>query len=264
MATTTIRPDGDITYDWYFPTAAQHYIQVDDAITYPTTPSGDANRIMADGFLGADNNQYDRFTFENPLGIGTVSRIDIYAFGQIDNDGSAGNYPELSVDELHRCFSEDKDVKMIKIHPIFTSSSMKDKRMKKIYEFASDRKLVILVHTWLDGDQYGKQDIFADVAKDYPDIKWIMGHSGGPHGSYHAVEIANEIDNIFLDITLSTVPARQIEFFVSEVGSERVIFGTDNPFLDPRPQIGRIGLADISHQDRINIFSANAHRLIDF
>jgi predicted TIM-barrel fold metal-dependent hydrolase len=58
-----------------------------------------------------------------------------------------GHYPELSMDELQRCFSEDKDVKMIKIHPFSTYCNMKDKRMKKIFEFASDRKLVVLVHT---------------------------------------------------------------------------------------------------------------------
>ena len=175
-----------------------------------------------------------------------------------------GHYPELSLDELQRCFSEDRDVKMIKVHPFLTNCNMKDKRMKNIFEFASDRKLVILVHTWLDNDQYGNQDIFAELAKDYPEIKWIMGHSGGPYGSYHAVELAKENKNIFLDITLSMAPARQIEFFVSEIGSERVIFGTDNPFIDPRPQIGRVGLADVSHQDRVNIFSANAHGMIDF
>lgn len=175
-----------------------------------------------------------------------------------------GHYPELSMDELQRCFSDDKDVKMVKIHPYSTFCNMKDKRMKKIYEFASERKLVVLVHTWLDGDSYGSQDIFAEVVKDYPDINWVMGHSGGPYGSFHAVELAKEMENIFLDITVSTSPARQIEYFVSEIGSERVMFGTDNPFIDPRPQIGRVGLADISHQDRVNIFSANARRLVDF
>ena len=175
-----------------------------------------------------------------------------------------GHYPELSLDELQRCFSEEKDVKMIKVHPFSTCSNMKDRRMKNIFEFASDRKLVVLVHTWLDNDPYGNQDIFAELAKDYPDIQWIMGHSGGPFGSHHAVELAKESDNILLDTTLSMTPARQIEFFVSEIGSERVIFGTDNPYLDPRPQIGRIGLADVSHQDRVNIFSANARGMIDF
>jgi len=175
-----------------------------------------------------------------------------------------GHYPELSLDELQRCFSEDKDVKMMKVHPFSTFCNMKDKRMNSIFRFASDRKLVVLVHTWLDNDPYGNQDIFAELAKDYTDIQWIMGHSGGPYGSHHAVEIAKQSDNILLDTTLSMTPAGQIEFFVSEIGSERVIFGTDNPYLDPRPQIGRVGLAEISHQERINIFSANAHRMIDF
>jgi len=175
-----------------------------------------------------------------------------------------GHYPELSLDELQRCFSEDKDVNMIKVHPFSTFCNMKDNRMKSIFRFASDRKLVVLVHTWLDNDPYGNQDIFAELAKDYPDIQWIMGHSGGPYGSYRAVEIAKQSENIFLDTTLSMTPAGQIEFFVSEIGSERIIFGTDNPYLDPRPQIGRVGLARISQQDRINIFSANARRMIDF
>lgn len=175
-----------------------------------------------------------------------------------------GHYPELSIDELERCFSIEKDVKMIKIHPIMSRCSMKDNRMRKIYDFASKRKLLILVHTWLDDDPYGNQDIFAEVAIDYPDINWIMGHSGGPFGSYHAVEIVKECNNIFLDLTLSMCPAQQIEYFVKEVGSERILFGTDNPFLDPRPQIGRVGLAEISHQDRINIFNGNAKKLIDF
>lgn len=175
-----------------------------------------------------------------------------------------GHYPELSLDELHRCFSMEKDVKMIKIHPFSTFCSMKDPRMKNIYRFASEKKLTVLVHTWLDKDPYGNQDIFAGVAADYPDINWIMGHSGGSHGSFHAVELAGKCDNIFLDLTLSMAPARQIEFFVSELGSERIIFGTDNPYLDPRPQIGRVGLADITHGDRVNIFSDNARKLIDF
>lgn len=175
-----------------------------------------------------------------------------------------GHYPELSLDELHRCFSEDEDVKMIKVHPYSTFCNMKDTRMKKIFRYASDRNLVVLVHTWLDNDPYGNQDIFAELAKEYPDIQWIMGHSGGPYGSYRAVEIAKQSENIFLDTTLSMAPARQIEFFVSEIGSDRVIFGTDNPYLDPRPQIGRVGLAHISHQEKNNIFSANARRMIDF
>ena len=174
-----------------------------------------------------------------------------------------GNYPELSVSELHRAF-ENPRVVMIKIHPVSSKCKLSDRRMKGIYEFASERKLFTLVHTWLEGDPWGSMDLMASMAREYPDIRWLMGHCGGPYGSYHSVELAQELPNIFLDVTLSMAPAGQLEFFVREVGSERVLFGTDNPFFDPRPQVGRVGLAGISREDKMNIFRNNALRLAKF
>ncbi|MEN6561780.1 MAG: amidohydrolase family protein [Acidobacteriota bacterium] len=174
-----------------------------------------------------------------------------------------GNHPELSVDELGRCF-ERPGVLIVKVHPWGSRCRMNDPRMKGIYEFASKRRLFVLAHTWYDNDPFGSQDMFAATARDYPEARWIMGHSGGPYGSRHAVELAAAVPNIFLDITLSMCPARQIEFFVKEIGAERVLFGTDNPFIDPRPQIGRVGLADIPLAAKIDIFGANARRSLDF
>lgn len=178
--------------------------------------------------------------------------------------GVNGHYPELSVNELERCFAEEKAVVLVKNHPLITNCKMNDRRMRGIYEFTARRKLFMVVHTWLDNDPYGNLDMFAGVAKDYPDIKFLMGHSGGPYGGVRAVEIAREVPNVFLDLTISFCPARQIEFFVKEVGSERVILGTDNPFIDPRPQIGRVFLADISREDMLNIVGGNARRYISF
>ncbi len=175
-----------------------------------------------------------------------------------------GHYPDLSVEELHRCFEADNDVKIVKIHPVLAECKMNDRRMKGIYEFTAERKLFMIVHTWLDNDPYGNQDLFASVAADYPDINWLMGHSGGPYGSYRSIEIANSLPNVFLDLTMSMCPAGQIEFFVKEVGAERIIFGTDNPFIDPRPQIGRLCLAEISQEERVAIIGANVRRYIDF
>lgn len=175
-----------------------------------------------------------------------------------------GNFPELSVEELERCFGADRDVVLVKLHPFLNGCRMNDRRMKGIYDFASARKLFIIVHTWVDNDPYGNVDLFASVAKDYPDIKWLMGHSGGPYGSNRAVEIAHELPNVFLDLTMSMIPARQIEFFIGEVGADRIIFGTDNPFIDPRPQIGRLCLAGITQEDRVKIMGGNARKHIDF
>lgn len=199
--------------------------------------------------------------FGNNVMLDTIKKFRGRLYGACSVNG---NFPSLSVDELERCFSEDKAVVLVKLHPFLSGCKMNDRRMKGIYDFVSKRKLFIIVHTWLDNDAYGNQDLFASVAKDYPDIKWLMGHSGGPFGSYRAVEIAHELPNVFLDLTLSMIPARQIEFFVREVGADRIMFGTDNPFIDPRPQIGRLCLADITQEDRIKIMGGNARRYIEF
>jgi len=172
-----------------------------------------------------------------------------------------GSYPEASLAELERCFAAP-GVVMIKVHPWYTHCALTDKRMEGIYAFAEKKRAPVLAHTWLDGDPYGAQDLFAQAAQEHPGVAWIMGHSGGPYGSRRAVEIARELPNVYLDTTLSMCPARQIEFFVQEVGGERILFGTDNPFIDPRPQIGRVGLADIPMSDKLAIFGGNAKRLL--
>lgn len=206
------------------------------------------------------------FAFDSDIVLGNtmmLKALDDYPGRLYGACGVNGNYPELSLAELERTFSHP-EVVMVKVHPFSTKCRLDDRRMNGIWEFASARRLFVLVHTWLDNDPYGNMDLFASVAADHPEIRWIMGHSGGPYGSVHAVELAQKSSNIFLDLTLSMCPARQVEFFVQEVGSERVLFGTDSPFLDPRPQIGRVALAEISDQDRSNIFGANARRHIAF
>jgi len=174
-----------------------------------------------------------------------------------------GNYPDFSVAELERSFARP-GVVMVKAHPWYTKCALDDRRMSGIYAFAAKRKLAVLAHTWLDGDPYGSMDLLAATARRHPEVHWIMGHSGGPDGSRRAVEIAREVPNVYLDIALSMCPARQIEYFVKEVGAERVLFGTDNPFIDPRPQIGRVGLAEIPLADKVKIFGTNAKRLMGF
>lgn len=231
----------------------------------PSTEASDIVRMM--DLCGIDKAVISTtYSFDTDIVLGNTAMLEaLDAFpGRLYGACSVnGNYPELSLDELERTFSRP-DVVMVKVHPYSSKCRLDDRRMNRLFDFASARRLFVLVHTWLDNDPYGNQDLFASVAAAHPEIKWIMGHSGGPFGSVRAVELAQKTPNIYLDLTLSMCPARQVEFFVREVGSERVLFGTDSPFLDPRPQVGRVALADISEQDRVNIFGANARRHIQF
>lgn len=229
----------------------------------PAREPGDMVRIMdrcgiAKAVLSPNMSWHSDFALANTMMRQAVAAHPGRLYGACAVNG---NYPDLSLEELERSF-QDKRVVMIKVHPSGSRCRLNDRRMLGIYEFAARRKSAILSHTWLDDDAYGNIDLFTDVAKSHPDISWIMGHSGGPYGSRHAVELAQGAPNVYLDITLSMCPARQIEFFVQEVGSERVLFGTDNPFIDPRPQVGRVALAKISPEDKAKIFGRNARRLV--
>ncbi len=48
---------------------------------------------------------------------------------------------------------------------------------------------------------------------------------------------------------------------VHEAGADRVLFGTDLPFLDPRPQLGRVAFAKISDDEKRLILGLNASRI---
>ena len=53
-----------------------------------------------------------------------------------------------------------------------------------------------------------------------------------------------------------------VEQFVSELGSERVVFGTDFPWFDYHYYIGAVLGADITDDDRHNILHRNAEKLL--
>ena len=53
-----------------------------------------------------------------------------------------------------------------------------------------------------------------------------------------------------------------IEQLVNEAGADRVLFGSDTPLMDPRPQIGKIITADISDEAKRLILGGNARRLL--
>jgi predicted TIM-barrel fold metal-dependent hydrolase len=53
-----------------------------------------------------------------------------------------------------------------------------------------------------------------------------------------------------------------IEKFVSEAGSDRMLFGTDLPWFDPHHAVGVLLSAKISDDDRHNICHRNAENLL--
>jgi len=177
------------------------------------------------------------------------------------------NYSKDIGKELTRCFDR-LGFKGIKIHPYLDQVSASDPRYKPVWEFAAERKAPVLIHTWSNKRSndplldFCAPSQIEKIAMDYPEVKIILGHSGGEYdGILEAIKTAKAFANVYLDTASSRLYPGVIEMMVDEVGAEKVLYGSDIVFLSPVPQIGKIVYADIEESDKRKILGYNAAKL---
>ena len=126
------------------------------------------------------------------------------------------------------------------------------------WEFGNAHNLIALMHP---SDNFYNEML--DLGERCPNISFLLAHSGWnwPIARQH-VELAKKFPNCFLEITFTSVTSGSIEYMVEEVGSERVLYGSDAPMRDPYPQFGWVAYADISEQDKRNIFGRNMEKIL--
>ena len=149
------------------------------------------------------------------------------------------------------------------------------------YEYADAHASLVLVHTW-GGSPYNDGPMLAEVAARYPRARFLMAHCNFP-GWETAVSIAQELPNVYLDMTSIAVAhdyslmaggslmqtaegAAQVngvvEYLVEEVGSERIVFGSDLSWYSQLYQAGAVLFARISDDARRDILYRNAEGLL--
>lgn len=169
------------------------------------------------------------------------------------------NYPEGTTKELDRCLSEP-GMKGIKIHAHFHSVSIDYKSYHPVYETANKKRLPVLIHVW------GKTDVMLvdKLAGQYPEVRFIMGHSGGDVRAMEAaIDVVVKHRNVYGDLVVSRALEGNVEWLVREMGASKILFGTDMPFYDPAPTFGRIALSEISDDEKRNIFGLNIKRILE-
>ena len=162
--------------------------------------------------------------------------------------------------ELQRC-ADDARFVGVKIHPSLHRHPLEGPGYQVVWEFATERGWPLLTHTW-GGDPHCSPSMLAGPARRYPRVTILVGHCGANlQGIEESIAAAREHANVYLDITASYMPYGILERMVAEVGADRVLFGTDMPFLDPRPKITQVAGARIPVEDKRKIFAENARRV---
>ena len=122
--------------------------------------------------------------------------------------------------------------------------------------FADETESVVLVHT------YGSTHVrpMMKMAREYPAMRIVLAHSGITEEEVY-IEAARKYSNIYLELSSSLAWYGLVERLVNCVGADRLIFGTDMPFMSPHQQIGRILFAKISEDAKRKILGINASLL---
>jgi predicted TIM-barrel fold metal-dependent hydrolase len=175
--------------------------------------------------------------------------------------GYAGFNPDYNIDwemELKKVYEVYK-FKGLKTYKPRTLLPYNSPKYNKWYEYGNRRNLFSLHHPV---DNFTNEML--DVTAKYQNISFLLAHSGiSFKQAREHIEIAKQRPNAFLEITFTAVTYGSIEYMVKELGADRVLFGTDQPFRDPIPQFGWVVYSHLTLEDKKKILGLNMKKIID-
>jgi predicted TIM-barrel fold metal-dependent hydrolase len=166
-------------------------------------------------------------------------------------------YFQESLAELDK-YSDNPKFVGVKLHPEQQVYRLIYRNVLGLLERVSLLQLPVLVHTFP-----GQTHDLCRVAKEFPSIKFIMGHMGGDDWA-DGIEAAAEMENIWLEPCSSFPDAGKINRAVEAVGAERVLFGSDSSLLNPAFVLGMLQDAGLDQEELSKVAFQNAQRIFQF
>ncbi|MBE6929112.1 MAG: hypothetical protein E7463_02430 [Ruminococcaceae bacterium] len=155
----------------------------------------------------------------------------------------------------------------IKIHPNNSRVFADDESFRPVWEAARELNLPIMSHTWdtstyNPGQKYAFTGLFEKYIREYPDVTFIFGHSGGRYnGIRTAVDIGMRYPNACFDIGGDIWPNGFLEELVEKIGADRILYGSDYTMIEQRPMLGVVFGSSISNLDKEKILRHTAARI---
>lgn len=126
------------------------------------------------------------------------------------------------------------------------------------WQFGHDHALYALFHISVGG-----VGVVLDIAQRFPNLHCLIAHSGGSFAfAEQVVGVAKQAANISAELTLTPVTNGVIEYLCAEIGADRVLYGTDAPMRDPRPQLGWVVYTRLSEADKRLVLGENFRRIL--
>lgn len=178
---------------------------------------------------------------------------------------------EEAIAELDRIVSLGG--KIIKLHPISQNFEILDPDVIALVRAAGERDLIVLT------DGYGFVipnyiEHLLQVALNCPDTKIIIAHMGGTEfyklGSLHMVMSYNPgmFSNLWFDLSatikiyVGSPYQEQLEWVIRNVGTDRILFGSDDPAVSLKDALEAFYKLDLTDRERDQILYQNAKDLL--
>ncbi len=165
-----------------------------------------------------------------------------------------------NLDEELADYDEVEGYVGFKVLPDYHKYPLTGEKYRKMYEFANERGLLLLSHTW-GHSSYNPPQMMGQLAREYPNMTFLLGHSA-PGETDVAIKLAKELPNVYLELCDTGRLNGMIGKMVREAGSVKVLFGTDFPWYDPNYMLGSVLFSGIGDDDIVNIIRNNAVRLV--
>jgi uncharacterized protein len=176
-------------------------------------------------------------------------------------------FQRQAIDEIKRCL----DAGMVQLGELYTLYKINDPVYYPIIEFCIQCRLPLLMHARCDLGLWRKgypcdaplstsmTDDFVEIGNRYPEAKIIHAHIGGGGDWEYMCKRLRSAPSICLDTSGSVTDEGMIDFAITCLGEDRLLFASD---LNFETAIGKIMAAHLNEQQRKKIFFDNYYNLL--
>ena len=155
-------------------------------------------------------------------------------------------------------------LKGVKLHPDIQRFKIDDYRMLKIYELC-EGKLPILIHAGDNRYDHSNPNRIRPILDIYENLTVIGAHFGGWSIWEEATKELCEYKNFYVDCSSSlyAITPEKAKELIMAYGTNRVLFGTDYPMWEPKEEVEKFMLIDLTNEERDDILYNNAAKLFN-
>lgn len=164
--------------------------------------------------------------------------------------------------EIERCVKELNFVG-VKCHTLGHAANPLLPAGDLIFKIADYLKVPVIVHTG-QGPVFAAPSLNILKARQYPELRIVLAHSGMMIFTPEAFVAASECKNIYLETSWNA--AEDIEWLINSIGSERIMFGSDaytNSMLNQKVELYKYEIINITKEQKEDVLLNTADKVFN-